>query len=778
MSPRWYDSVTRSPGVRLGLVCALLTVAPQNSATAAGAQARTHFVEIVMQIVINRVEKEEAVVLLRDESGRIFATADQLRRWRIRPPVLADRIIGGANYFDVFSLDGAAISVNDTRQLIEVMLPANAFETTQRASEMVTRPVPAAAGFGGFLSYDAVWQRTPEVSDPLASVEVGAFNRLGTGSTQFFLRGNDRRGIRLESFWSKDFPQHVATLRVGDSVSRSAEGWGRSLRFGGVQFGTNFATRPGLSLLPMQTVSGSAVVPSTVDVFVNNALVTQQDVPPGPFSIGNIPISSGPGTLRVVVRDLLGREQVVEQSILGSSMLLSPKLNDYSFEFGRLRRSFGTASDDYGELFGAMTWRRGMTDTLTAEAHLEASENRSLAASIGAAANVDRLGIFSLTAVGSSHRIGSGSAWSLAVQRPGQRVTTAVVAQYSSRDFWQVGQLPTDKRSRFSASAIVGVPLGRAGSVNIAYLKRSFHEAASEPIEIVTLGWSNVLLRRLYVGLSLRQSPRVSRSTSVGFNFSLLLDPRTSSSAFVEGKSRNVSIQRSLPLGPGWGYRGKADNNDTIEAGASYQNDTTTFSFDASRQRGTLSTQLAARGSLLWFDRNFFGSRQLSDGFALVRVARQGGVRVYNGNQWVATTDKRGLAIVPRLLPYQENVITIDDRDLPLDVEISDLRKVALPGYRSGVVVDFDIRNSRPAELRVVQADGAPMPAGASAWANDSTQEFRVGVDGRLYLTGLRNENRIRIRNGPLQCGISLKVDTSDDPLPDLGTFTCIANSP
>jgi outer membrane usher protein len=94
------------------------------------------------------------------------------------------------------------------------------------------------------------------------------------------------------------------------------------------------------------------------------------------------------------------------------------------------------------------------------------------------------------------------------------------------------------------------------------------------------------------------------------------------------------------------------------------------------------------------------------------------------------------------------------------------------------VVVDFDIRNSRPAELRVVQADGAPMPAGASAWANNSTQEFRVGVDGRLYLTGLRNENRIRIRNGPLQCGISLKVDTSDDPLPDLGTFTCIANSP
>jgi len=778
MRVRLHRAVMRQLGLRLWFGLGSLMVAMPIGATAAAADAQTHPVEIVMQVVINRVVKEEAVVLLRAGPAHIFATAEQLYRWRIRPPLLADRIVHGVDYFDLFSLEGAVISINETRQELEVTLPANAFETTQRATEVATRPTPAASGFGGFLTYDALWQHTPEVSDPLATFEVGAFNRLGMGSSQFFLRGSDRRGIRLETFWSKDFPEHVATLRIGDSISRGAEGWGRSLRFGGVQFGTNFATRPGLSLLPMQTVSGSAVVPSTVDVFVNNALVTQQDVPPGPFAIGNIPISSGPGTLRVVVRDLLGREQVIEQSVLGSSMLLSPKLNDYSVEFGRLRRGFGTASGDYGELFGSLTWRRGMSNTLTAEAHLEASEGRALAASLGAAVDVNRLGIVSLTAVGSDHRTGSGSAWSLAVQRPGRHITTALVAQYSSPDFWQLGQLPTDKRSRLSASAIVGVPLGRAGSANIAYLKRSFHERTSEPIEIVTLGWSSLLLRRLYAGISVRHSLGVSKSTSAGLNFSLLLDPRTSSSAFLEGASRNLSIQRSLPLGSGWGYRGKVDDNDTVEAGASYQNDTTTFSFDASRQRGTFSTQLAARGSLLWFDREFFGSRQLSDGFAVVRVARQGGVRIYNGNQWVATTDKRGLAIVPKLLPYQENVITIDDRDLPFDVEIADLRKIAVPQYRSGVVLDFDVRSQRPAELRVVQTDGTPIPAGASAWANDSAKEFRVGVDGRLYLTGLQNANRIRIRSGPLQCGISLKMDPTNDPLPDLGTFTCLASSP
>jgi outer membrane usher protein len=778
MAFRLRGDVMRQVGLGVSFALGSLTVALPIGATTAVVDARTHLAEIVMQVVINRVVKEEAVVLLRDGPAHIFATADQLRRWRIRPPVLADRMVSGVEYFDVFSLDGAAISINETRQELEVTLPANAFETTQRANEVVMRPIPEASRFGSFLTYDAIWQHTPEISDPLATFELGAFNRFGMGSSQFFMRGRDRRGIRLETFWSKDFPEYVATLRVGDSISRGADGWGRSLRFGGVQFGTNFATRPGLSLLPMQTVSGSAVVPSTVDVFVNNALVTQLDVPPGPFSIGNIPISSGPGTLRVVVRDLLGREQIVEQSVLGSSMLLSPNLNDYSFEFGRLRRSYGAASDDYGELFSSLTWRRGLSDTLTAEAHLEASENRAVAASVGAAVNVGRLGIVSLTAIGSDHQRGAGSAWSLAIQRPGQRVTTAVVAQYSSPEFWQLGQLSTDKRSRLSASAIVGVPLGHAGSINVAYLKRSFHERASEPIEIVTLGWSSLLLRRLYAGFSLRHTLGTSKSSSVGFNFSLLLDPRTSGSAFLEGESRNVSIQRSLPVGSGWGYRGKADNNDTIEAGTSYQNDDATFSVDASHQRGTLSMQIAARGSLLWFDRTFFGSRQLSDGFAVVRVGRQDGVRVYNGNQWVATTDKRGLAIVPKLLPYQENVISIDDRDLSFDIEIADLRKIAVPQYRSGVVLDFDIRSQRPAELRVVQEDGMPIPAGSSVWVNESKQEFRVGFDGRLYLTGLQNANRIRIHNGPFQCGLSLPMESADDPVPDLGTFTCLSSSP
>jgi len=55
------------------------------------------------------------------------------------------------------------------------------------------------------------------------------------------------------------------------------------VRFGGVQFGTNFSTQPMLVTTPLLAAHGEAVVPSTVDVFVNGRPVASESVPPGPF---------------------------------------------------------------------------------------------------------------------------------------------------------------------------------------------------------------------------------------------------------------------------------------------------------------------------------------------------------------------------------------------------------------------------------------------------------------------------------------------------------------
>ncbi|KYB45530.1 hypothetical protein AB664_06960 [Brucella anthropi] len=66
--------------------------------------------------------------------------------------------------------------------------------------------------------------------------------------------------------------------------------------------------------MPLPELSGSAAVPSTVDVYVDNAQRASRSVPSGPFSITNLPIVTGSGMARLVVRDALGRETVPKPS--------------------------------------------------------------------------------------------------------------------------------------------------------------------------------------------------------------------------------------------------------------------------------------------------------------------------------------------------------------------------------------------------------------------------------------------------------------------------------
>jgi outer membrane usher protein len=63
-----------------------------------------------------------------------------------------------------------------------------------------------------------------------------------------------------------------------------------ALRMGGLQWQRDFTLRSDLVTQPMPVVNGSAAVPSTVDIFVNNIKAFSQDVGPGPYQIVNLPV--------------------------------------------------------------------------------------------------------------------------------------------------------------------------------------------------------------------------------------------------------------------------------------------------------------------------------------------------------------------------------------------------------------------------------------------------------------------------------------------------------
>ena len=126
-------------------------------------------------------------------------------------------------------------------------------------------------------------------------------------------------------------------------------------------------------------MSGEVALPSTVDLYVNDTFRKSWEVPSGPFSIEDLLVTTGQGDARLLVRDVLGHEEVIIQPFFTSSSLLKPGLQDYSYELGFMRRNFGTDSNNYGHPLVVGTHRLGISEHFTGEIHVELLSNQQSA---------------------------------------------------------------------------------------------------------------------------------------------------------------------------------------------------------------------------------------------------------------------------------------------------------------------------------------------------------------------------------------------------------------
>src|SRR5436305_8189320 len=130
-----------------------------------------------------------------------------------------------------------------------------------------------------------------------ASIDARLFGPYGTLSQTAILGSTLAReadALRLDTTWAYSDPESMKTYRAGDVISGGLA-WTRPIRLGGAQMQRNFALRPDLVTMPLPTFSGTAAVPSTVDVYVNNVRTLSQPVGPGPYQISNLPTLAGAG---------------------------------------------------------------------------------------------------------------------------------------------------------------------------------------------------------------------------------------------------------------------------------------------------------------------------------------------------------------------------------------------------------------------------------------------------------------------------------------------------
>ncbi len=761
------------------LIAATLLLGP--TATVLGQQlaAETGLHEAVLDIVVNDAAHAEALIVLRDRAQGLWLEAGDYAKLRLSPPPVAPYPHQGRAYYALQAIPGAVVAVDESAQRITLTVPPAALETTRfSAPHRRSTPVTPAEP-GGFLNYQLSEQRIGGSNLAGAFVELGAFNRQGVLTSTTLARdfAGTRSLTRLDTTFSHDFIESMNTLAIGDSISDVGT-WGNAVRFGGLRFSRNFAIRPDLLTTPLLTAAGNTAVPSTVDVFVNNQHVSNAQLPPGPFVIDNLPSVTGSGDVRVVVTDALGRTQVMTQKFYSGAGLLAPGLSQYSIDVGKLRNDYSVASNHYGDLIAAGTYRRGLSPTLTLEGHAEGEANGAHAIGVNLARQLGTFGIVNVTAAAGGDAAGSGSLTGFGLEHHDGRGSFFLSTQVASRAFRELGQSPDpDARVHSQTTAQAGIDLGRPGSVAAAYVRQSYFGQHTQ--QTISLSDNLTVGRVGYLSLSLTRTIGAGASNSVYLLFTRALPERRSATITGIGGSGSgapksgldLGMMQNPPVGSGTGWRVDASTAGTYDLDIRRQYQYGTVEAQAARNQGVSGQSLFATGAATLLDGDVRLARTVPTSFAIVEVGDVAGLPVYVDNQLVTHTNELGHALVPNLRPYEDNRISVHPEDLPLDTSIGARSIVLAPAYRSGVVARFPVERVRSATFRLKQPDGSVVPLGAMV--EYAHQTYPVVNGGLVYVTGLDHGLGAVARWGSQSCSFRIPPPPVHQPVANLGVLIC-----
>ena len=653
--------IPEAPAVQPSLFAASLrerNIAPSGSATGDPMPSAG---ESVIAVQVNSNLLEDFGHMYRDAQERWYATADLLAEARLLKPTGQPIRVGEEEYYPLDVYSGVSYRFDAAQQLLVITIPAENIQTLNIQASGRIPAVATASDPGFFLNHDLQISGINTQVRVSGEEEFGFFSKLGVLTLQFMARDLTQRwaATRLQSLFFRDFPEKMATLGVGDNYSASFATWAETVNYAGIRWASNFTTQPAFIPYALPSIAGSAAQPSMVNLYVNNLRMLQQSVDEGPFTISDIPALSAEGNIRMVVKDLLGREQVVSMPYISTPQLLCAGLSQYTYESGVQRRNFGMESNGYGGWFAAGTYRHGFTDTFTLGLRGEALLD-SQTGGIGFDKGFLRLGVISGGIAASHGKAGqSGGLTYAQVQHSGRGFGFSLYAQVAQENFRQLGLLPNQQPTNILGQAQVTQALGRWVTVAAAYMHQdkpsyAVYYAQGKPVQrfnTITPTLSIRLPHGATLTISGNYTPEFhQRASGIATLIIPLKKQRmaiASTGYQAGGTTPLVDYEQGLPPGTGWGYRLRASSTVGIEnpnedAQVSYQNDYGTYQLETSQQRGQPTNwTFNYTGGAVLLHGDALLSRSLTGGFAVVDADGARGVKVLANNNIVATTDRR-----------------------------------------------------------------------------------------------------------------------------------------
>ncbi|BAX62991.1 fimbria/pilus outer membrane usher protein [Burkholderia stabilis] len=617
-------------------------------------------------------------------------------------------------------------------------------------------------------------------------VNVGRWHFRHNGSFNWDDRGR-RKYENVATYLQRDLTAWSSQLIVGDAYT-SGDLFD-STSFRGVRLYTDDRMLPESQRGYAPVVRGVANTHAKVTVTQNGATLYETTVAPGAFVIDDLYPTGYGGDLKVSVTEADGSVHSFTVPYAAVPLSLRPGQNRYSFTTGVVRNLPNTTP-----YFAQATWQRGVTNLLTgyggvtfAQGYLSAMAGAVLNTSLGAV-GVDVT--HAMTSIPGERRYSGQSfriSYAKAVAATGTNVAIAAY-RYSTNGFFALNDAMQARdqarlgagaasvsRQRNRASLTVSQSLGaRGGSLNATASASTYWNRSGSDVNF-TVGYSNTFRNVAYSVSATRQRDAWGTSSTLYYvNLSIPLgktqpmtlatslsrDTRGSTQAQTSlsgalGVDNNVSYGLNVNHGNSSGtsqtnggasiqYRGPiAELSGSVSAGADYQQ----FSAGA---RGAI---VAHRGGVTL-------SQPLSETFAIIEAPNAEGARVTNTSG--VRIDRRGYAVVPYLTPFAMNDIGIDPKGLSTDVELKETSQRIAPLAGAVPMLTFKTAYGRSAVIRARQADGSPVPFGATVTDADGKDVGTVGQGGKLLARGLVDQGELKVQweadRGKSVCALSYSL--------------------
>ncbi|MEO4109022.1 fimbria/pilus outer membrane usher protein [Acinetobacter pittii] len=763
-----------------------------------------NFIHLFLNISINSNASEDLVAVKQSKDGKLYIRSSALKTLRLK----MDEHIPDNQWVCINDLNGIQFKYLENEQSLNLKVPSNMLTgySVDLSGQQVTNPhllkmKPLNAAILNYSLYHTITND----ENLFSGTAEGIFNSaIGNFSSGVLYNGSNENSyshekwVRLETKWQYVDPEKIRIYTLGDFISNSPD-WGSSVRLAGFQWSSAYSQRGDIVTSALPQFSGSAALPSTLDLYVNQQKIYSGLVPSGPFDIKQLPFISG-NEVTLVTTDATGQQSITKKPYYFSSKILAKGINEFSVDVGVPRYNYGLYSNDYDDAtFASGAVRYGYSNSLTLSGGAEASTDGLSNLGTGFAKNILGIGVINADIAASQYKDENGYSTLLGLEgRISKNISFNTsyrkvfdnyfdLARVSQVRYLKDNQINPESQNYLNYSALAD-EIFRAGiNYNFyagygVYLGYNQIKYSDNSYKLLSTNLSGSLDKNW--GFYASAYKDYENHKDYGIYFALRYTPSSKVNAITSVSSDSGSLryrQEIFGLSEpqigsfGWGgyvERDQDANENNASIYASYRARAAYLTGRYNRFGDNDQVAVSATGSLVAAAGRIFAANEIGDGYAVVTNAGPQS-QIINGGVNLGETDKSGRFLIPSLMPYQVNHVYLDPSYLPLNWNVKSTDQKTVVGYRQGTLVDFGAHQVISGLVKLVDENNSPLMPGYTVRINGQ-QDGMVGYDGEVFIPNLLKQNKLEVDlldHG--SCQVDFTYNSNQYTSKKLGPYVC-----